>query len=143
MTVIIYTRDVWMHTVDIARAIGRPVDVTHPVNRRIVGDVVVEWVGRHGHSVDLILTGPAGGHYRTGSDPGHDPIEYEPTTPSGSAESCPGAQPEQGSWPPASFSEDAGLYDLAWVRALAGVVGPWCRGTGWCSGPGVRRCARR
>jgi uncharacterized protein (TIGR03083 family) len=62
---VVYTRDVWMHTVDIARAVERPLDVTAPVNRRIVADVVAEWTRRHGRPVDLILTGPAGDHYRS------------------------------------------------------------------------------
>ena len=62
---VIYTRDVWMHTVDIARAVRRPVDVTDAVNRRIVADVVGEWTRRHNRPVDLVLTGPAGDHYRS------------------------------------------------------------------------------
>ena len=33
-----------------------------------VADVVAEWVRRLGQPVDLILTGPAGGHYRTASE---------------------------------------------------------------------------
>ncbi len=74
---IIYTRDAWMHTIDITRAIGRPVNVTDRVNRRLVSDVVAEWVGRHGHSIDLTLTGPAGGRYRTGNGAGSDLIEYD------------------------------------------------------------------
>jgi uncharacterized protein (TIGR03083 family) len=78
---VIYTRDVWMHTIDIARAANRPLNVNHPMNRRVVADVVAEWAGRHGQPIDLILTGPAGGHYRaTNLDPGTtielDAIEF-------------------------------------------------------------------
>jgi uncharacterized protein (TIGR03083 family) len=68
---VIYTRDVWMHTIDIARAVNQPLDVTHPMNRRVVADVVAEWAHRHGQPIDLTLTGPAGGHYRS---PGPNPI---------------------------------------------------------------------
>jgi uncharacterized protein (TIGR03083 family) len=62
---VVYTRDVWMHTIDITRAVERPLDVTDGVNRRIVADVVAEWTRRHGQPIDLLLTGPAGGHYRS------------------------------------------------------------------------------
>jgi uncharacterized protein (TIGR03083 family) len=62
---VIYTRDVWMHTVDIARAVGQPFTPADPVNRRIVADVVAEWARRHGQPVDLVLSGAAGGHYRS------------------------------------------------------------------------------
>ena len=78
---VIYTRDVWMHTIDIARAVNRPVNADHPMNRRVVADVVAEWAGRHGQPIELILTGPAGGHYRaTNLDHGptieQDAIEF-------------------------------------------------------------------
>lgn len=71
---VVYTRDVWMHTIDISRAARRPLDVTGPVNRRIVADVVAEWTRRHGRPVDLVLTGPAGAHFRSA-----DPAEDTPT----------------------------------------------------------------
>jgi uncharacterized protein (TIGR03083 family) len=74
---VIYTRDVWMHTIDIARAVNRPFDVAAPANRRIVADVVAEWVGRHGQPIDLVLTGPAGAHYRSGDPEGGAPMEHD------------------------------------------------------------------
>lgn len=64
---VVYTRDVWMHTMDIADATGRPLTLTAPVNARLVADVVREWCGRHRQPVDLTLTGGAGGRYRQGS----------------------------------------------------------------------------
>jgi hypothetical protein len=64
---VVYTRDVWMHTIDIAEAIGRELPMTHTVNRRIVQDVVVDWVRRHRQPVELVLTGPSGGRYRSGA----------------------------------------------------------------------------
>jgi uncharacterized protein (TIGR03083 family) len=63
---VIYTRDIWLHTIDIARAVGREPDVTGAVNARIVADVVAEWAARHGQPVTLILDGPAGGVFRHG-----------------------------------------------------------------------------
>lgn len=64
---VIYTRDAWMHTVDIARATDHPLDLSGPVNRRLIADVVAEWARRHKQPFDLLLTGPAGGRYRTTS----------------------------------------------------------------------------
>jgi len=62
----IYTRDTWMHRVDIARATGRPLELTASHDGRIVADVVAEWARRHGEPVALELTGPAGGTWRRG-----------------------------------------------------------------------------
>jgi uncharacterized protein (TIGR03083 family) len=64
---VVYTRDAWMHTVDIAEAVGRPPSLSAPVNGRIVQDVVIDWVRRHRRPVELNLTGPAGGRYHYGS----------------------------------------------------------------------------
>lgn len=73
---VVYTRDVWMHTIDIARAVHRPLDVSGPVNRRIVADIVAEWTRRHGQPIDLVLTGPAGGHYRCAAA-ARTPVEHD------------------------------------------------------------------
>ncbi|MFW6091268.1 MAG: maleylpyruvate isomerase family mycothiol-dependent enzyme [Actinomycetota bacterium] len=62
----ILTRDVWLHRIDIARAVGREVELTPAADGRIVADVVAEWAARHGQPVDLVLTGPAGGRFRQG-----------------------------------------------------------------------------
>lgn len=63
----ILTRDPWMHRSDIAAALGRPMDVTADHDGLLVADVVAEWAGRHGEPYDLTLTGPAGGHWHSGS----------------------------------------------------------------------------
>lgn len=65
---VILTRDPWMHRVDIARATGRPMELTPEHDGRIVADVVSEWARRHGESFSLTLTGPAGGAYVSGDD---------------------------------------------------------------------------
>lgn len=64
---VVYTRDVWLHTVDIGRATGRPRPADDALDRRIVQDVVAEWAGRHGQPVVLTLAGPAGGRWRQGA----------------------------------------------------------------------------
>ena len=60
---VVYTRDRWMHRLDIHRAIGRPFDVDADHDRRIVADVVAEWAQRHGQPYHLELDGPAGGTF--------------------------------------------------------------------------------
>lgn len=75
---VVYTRDVWLHTVDIARATGRahePDEVDH----RIVEDVVAEWAGRHGQPFVLVLEGTRAVRFRQGEGGGHlrlDAIEF-------------------------------------------------------------------
>lgn len=62
----ILTRDVWLHRIDIARALGRSIDVDPAVDGRVVADVVAEWAGRHDEPFELELTGHAGGRFRRG-----------------------------------------------------------------------------
>jgi uncharacterized protein (TIGR03083 family) len=64
----IYTRDAWMHRVDIARATGRLPELTPAHDGAIVADVVTEWAAVHGRPYRLTLTGPAGGTWSTGTD---------------------------------------------------------------------------
>lgn len=64
---VVYTRDVWLHSIDIERATGVTVDRSGQPDGRIVQDVVAEWAARHGQPFDLTLTGPAGGRFRQGS----------------------------------------------------------------------------
>lgn len=63
----IYTRDAWMHRVDISRATGRELVLTPDHDGRIVADVVAEWADRHGAPYRLQLTGPAGGTWERGT----------------------------------------------------------------------------
>lgn len=63
-----FTRDVWMHRVDIAHAAGTELDVDAAHDGRLVADIVAEWAGTHGRPFTLTLTGPAGGDFRAGSD---------------------------------------------------------------------------
>ncbi len=63
---LIYTRDEWMHRMDICRATGRAPQLTADHDGRIVGNVVGEWAARHGSPYALELTGPAGGTWHSG-----------------------------------------------------------------------------
>ena len=68
---VIYTRDTWMHRVDISRTVGRPLELTAAHDGLLVADVVAEWAQRHGQPFTLVLTGPAGGTF-TGPAVGND-----------------------------------------------------------------------
>lgn len=76
---VIYTRDLWMHRVDIARATGRELELDSEIDGRIVEDVVAEWARRHAEPFHLVLTGSAGGEFTQG-DGGtrleHDAVEF-------------------------------------------------------------------
>jgi uncharacterized protein (TIGR03083 family) len=76
---VIYTRDCWMHRVDVSRAVARDVVVTPDHDGRIIADVVSEWSRRHGQPFTLTLIGPAGGTYVAGSGGEHielDAVEF-------------------------------------------------------------------
>ena len=55
-----FTRDTWMHRIDLGRALGRPVPATAAHDGRIVADIVAEWSTTHTDPFTLHLTGPAG-----------------------------------------------------------------------------------
>ena len=71
---VIYTRDTFLHRVDVCRATGRDV-VVDESERRVVADIVAEWAARHGEPFVLRLTGPAGATYTGG--PGGEEIECD------------------------------------------------------------------
>lgn len=70
---LIYTRDMWMHRMDICDAVGRimPMDGGH--DRRTVALIVRDLAqkarrGLNGRAAVLVLTGPAGGSYHIGAE---------------------------------------------------------------------------
>jgi uncharacterized protein (TIGR03083 family) len=63
---IVYTRDVWMHRIDIARATGRDPVLTPEHDGRLVADMVADWANTHGHDFHLELEGAAGGAFVQG-----------------------------------------------------------------------------
>lgn len=75
---VIYTRDTWMHRIDISRATGRPIELSAAHDGRIVADLVSDWARRHASPVSLTLTGPAGGRFEMGT--GGPGIEVDAVT---------------------------------------------------------------
>jgi uncharacterized protein (TIGR03083 family) len=74
-----FTRDVWMHRIDLARATTKRLDVDPDHDGRIVADLVAEWAGTHREPFTLTLGGPAGGQFRAGIGGEHvdmDAIEF-------------------------------------------------------------------
>lgn len=79
----IYTRDAWMHRLDISQAVGRPPQLTAHHDGRLVADLVDEWAAVHGQPFDLTLLGPAGLHRRRGEGGASltlDAVEFARTT---------------------------------------------------------------
>ena len=66
-TDVIFTRDAWMHRLDLARATSRDPVLTADHDGVIIADVVAEWTRRHGRPYRLQLTGPAGGTWSSGT----------------------------------------------------------------------------
>ncbi len=74
-----FTRDVWMHRVDLCRAAGTTFDADAGHDGRLVADIVAEWAGTHGQPFNLTLTGPAGGSFVAGTQGEHvtiDAVEF-------------------------------------------------------------------
>jgi uncharacterized protein (TIGR03083 family) len=71
----IFTRDTWMHRLDICRATGREMVLTPGHDGRLVADVVAEWARRHGRPFSLVLSGPAGGRWTAAA--GAEEIEMD------------------------------------------------------------------
>jgi len=63
----IYTRDQWLHRIDICAATDRQPELTPEHDGRIVADVVQEWHALHSRPFELILDGPAGGEFYAGT----------------------------------------------------------------------------
>jgi uncharacterized protein (TIGR03083 family) len=61
-----FTRDVWMHRIDLATATGMAPHLTAEHDGRILADIVAEWSRRHGQPYSLTLTGPAGNDFHIG-----------------------------------------------------------------------------
>ena len=72
-----FTRDTWMHRIDITRAVGEAYLATADHDGRIVADVVAEWATTHTDPFTLHLTGPAGGIYGRTSEPTGDTVTVD------------------------------------------------------------------
>jgi hypothetical protein len=73
----ILTRDAWLHRVDLCRALDRPIESTADHDGVIIADVVGEWGRRHGQPFGLVLTGPAGDTFGSGTPAEADQLELD------------------------------------------------------------------
>jgi uncharacterized protein (TIGR03083 family) len=71
----IFTRDTWMHRLDISRATGRDMVLTAQHDGVLVADVVAEWARRHNRPFTLIVTGTAGGSWQSGTGGEHTELD--------------------------------------------------------------------
>jgi hypothetical protein len=71
-----FTRDVWMHRVDLAPS-GAPSTPQPTTTGRIVADIIAEWATTHKDPFTLKLTGPAGGTYSRDPVPTADRLEID------------------------------------------------------------------
>jgi hypothetical protein len=62
-----FTRDVWMHRIDLAQGPREDARSRSDHDGRIVADIVAEWANTHGEPFALVLGGPAGGQYTSGT----------------------------------------------------------------------------
>ncbi len=65
----VYTRDVWMHRIDICRATGRQPVLTAGHDGRIIADMLADWAATHHQPFTAHLSGPAGGSYTVDDGP--------------------------------------------------------------------------
>lgn len=63
---VVFTRDTWMHRIDICRAAGLDPVLTADHDGRLIEDMVAEWARVHALSFTLHLEGPAGGTFVSG-----------------------------------------------------------------------------
>lgn len=75
---VVYTRDVWLHRIDIARPLGLEVPRNPQLDRRVVEDAVADWAGNHGKPFRLVLHGAVTGTYAQGAGgPEYEMDAYE------------------------------------------------------------------
>ena len=63
---VVFTRDTWMHRIDVCRAVGLDPVLTPDHDGRLIEDMVAEWARVHGLAFTLHLEGPAGGTFLSG-----------------------------------------------------------------------------
>jgi len=64
---VVFTRDTWMHRIDICRAVGLDPVLTPDHDGRLIADMVAEWAHLYGISFTLHLEGAAGGSFVSGN----------------------------------------------------------------------------
>ena len=65
---VVFTRDTWMHRIDICRAVGIDPVLTPDHDGRLIADMVAEWARVHAITFTMHLEGPAGGTFVSGND---------------------------------------------------------------------------
>jgi uncharacterized protein (TIGR03083 family) len=65
---VVFTRDTWMHRMDISRAVGLDPVLTADHDGRLIEHMVAEWAAVHGIAFTLHLEGPAGGTFVSGNN---------------------------------------------------------------------------
>ncbi|HWE54148.1 MAG TPA: maleylpyruvate isomerase family mycothiol-dependent enzyme [Acidimicrobiales bacterium] len=65
---VVFTRDTWMHRMDICRAVGLDPVLTPEHDGRLIEDMVAEWARVHRIDFTLHLDGPAGASFENGRD---------------------------------------------------------------------------
>ena len=76
---VVFTRDTWMHRIDICRAAGLDPVLTPNHDGRLIEDMVAEWARVHGLAFTVHLEGPAGGGFISGNGVEHltiDAVEW-------------------------------------------------------------------
>jgi uncharacterized protein (TIGR03083 family) len=63
---VVLTRDLWIHRVDISRAVECDLVLSADHDGRIIADVVADWARRHHQPFTLTLSGPAGDRFGAG-----------------------------------------------------------------------------
>ena len=136
-----FTRDVWMHRVDIARATGQTMVLTAEHDGRLVADLVAEWATTHGEPFTLELDGTAGGTYVSGTGGEHvqiDAVEFCRVA-LGTCAPAPACSPTHSrSDRPAPQRSPASRSS----PASGSVVGLLARRAPRCTARGTRRCWR-
>lgn len=74
---VVFTRDTWMHRIDICRAAGLDPVLTPDHDGRLIADMVAEWAHVHGLTFTLHLDGPAGGSFVSGRDGGGNELTMD------------------------------------------------------------------
>lgn len=74
---VVFTRDTWMHRIDVCRAVGLDPVLTPDHDGRLIEDMVAEWTRVHGIAFTLRLEGPAGGTFVSGSGSGGDELSID------------------------------------------------------------------
>jgi hypothetical protein len=75
----IYTRDIWMHRIDICRATSREFSTDAQHDGRLVEAIVCDWAAQHPQPYELILEGPAGGKFSRGAVGERGAARHPPT----------------------------------------------------------------